>query len=153
MSIEQVGILVGVITGIVSLLSIVYLNCLKFAKVELNINDLKGISVKIAKIEVKVDTMWNFQVHRAEIEAVSKGLAIRNSPVFITKNAKSLMSSLKNELNIFYRKLDKNITHNDLMLEIEKKFGYILFNKICISNGLNNGECLLIAAEVAKDID
>lgn len=56
-TITEVASIIGMMAGIVSLGSIVYLT-----------------AVKITKLEVRVETMWDFLMRRALSEAIEKGI-------------------------------------------------------------------------------
>lgn len=135
MTLEQLGILFGIATGILSFLGAVHLN-----------------GTRSAKIEVKVDTMWDFLMRRALSEGLEKGVLKVNSPVVISDEAKKWMAGMAIELQQFYRKLGRNLTDRELAYEIERRFGDEILKKVCIPNGLYSGACLLIAMEVAKEI-
>lgn len=135
MTIEQIGIIVGIITGVLSFLGAVHLN-----------------GSRSAKIEVKVDTMWEFLMRRALSEGLEKGVVSMNSPVVVNEEAKKWMAGMAIELQKFYRKLGRNLTDHELAFEIERHFGDQILKEVCIPNGLSGGACLLIALEVAKEI-
>jgi len=97
------------------------------------------------------DTMWDFLIRRAESELISKGLGTKNSPIEINENAKAYLIGLKDELRKFYRTLGRNLTDQELALEIERRYGEQILKEVCIPHGLYAGACLLIAMEVAKE--
>lgn len=105
----------------------------------------------IAKLEVKVDTMWAFQMRRSISESVQKGVATMNSPVKVTPEAKAWFETLRAELQAFYAKLGRKLTAHEMALEIERRFGDRMLKEVCIPQGLYEGVCLLIAMEVAKE--
>jgi hypothetical protein len=112
--------------------------------------------VKLGQIEVKVDTMWEFQMRRGESELVTRGFGRKKSPLVVSKEAMDLYNNgIAPELQKFYKELPhKNkITDNDLALKIENKFGERILTEVAIPNKLNLGGCLLIAVAVAKSKD
>jgi hypothetical protein len=122
------------VSAILSVFSVIYLS-----------------GVKIAKIEVKVDTMWSFLMRRAIAEVVFKGLADMNSPIVIRKEAKALFRGLTEDLRSFYRGLGKELTDVDLIMLLEQQFGDRILKEVCIPNGLLMGACMIIALEIAKE--
>jgi hypothetical protein len=52
------------------------------------------LSGKIASVVMKVETIWEFLMKRALSEALIRGVAIQNSPVRVTDEAKRWMSDL-----------------------------------------------------------
>ena len=110
-----------------------------------------NLKEKLAKLEVKVDTMWDFQMRRAMAEAVTKGVATMNSPLTIDeKTAMDWLGNLVLPLREFYGRFGKNLTDRDLMLAIERQFGNQIVRQVCVPHGLKDGSCLIIAAAVAK---
>jgi len=109
-------------------------------------------AVKIAKLEVKVDTLWDFQMRRAFSEAVSTGVATMNSPLQITEKAKHKLDPMKVELQQFWEE-NKTLPGIDIIMKLESKFGDQILKELCIPLGLSHGSCLLIALAVAKGVD
>ena len=107
---------------------------------------------RMVSIEVKVDTMWDFQMRRALSESIHKGIATINSPLTVTPEAKAWMHGLAEQLRDFYAKLGHRMTDRELALEIERRFGDEILHKVCIPNGLYEGACLIIAMEIAKEV-
>lgn len=107
---------------------------------------------KLATLEVKVNTMWDFQLRRAYSESIQKGVATINSPLTVTPEAKEWMNELAVKLRDFYSKLGRHLTERDLAIEIERRFGEEILHKVCIPNGLYEGACLIIAMEIAKEV-
>lgn len=112
-----------------------------------------SLSNRFTRIEFQVETMWAFQMRRAQSEAVHKGYAYRNSPLLIKESSKDLMLPLASELRGFYRSLKKPMTDSELAMLIESQFGERLLIEVCIPNGLVLGACLPIAIAVAKGTD
>lgn len=131
---DLVSIVTSIVSAILSVFSVIYLS-----------------GVKIAKIEVKVDTMWSFLMRRAIAEVVFKGLADMNSPIVIRKEAKALFRGLTEDLRSFYRGLGKELTDVDLIMLLEQQFGDRILKEVCIPNGLLMGACMIIALEIAKE--
>ena len=71
-------------------------------------------------------------------------------PVEISDEAKSWLTELAPALRAFYRRLGRTLSEKDLAIEIERRYGQEILEKVCIPHGLFQGACLLIAMEVSK---
>lgn len=119
-----------------------------------------GLIVWLAKLawwmsatETKLNVVWGFLMNRAIGEAVQKNIATFNSPVVISEEAKRWMAGMADQLREFYAKLGRRLSEWELALEIERMFGEQILKEVCIPNHLSQGACLLIAIEVAKEIN
>jgi len=112
---------------------------------------LTFVIAKFSRMEVRVETMWDFLMRRAVSEAIQKGIATLNSPVEISNDAKLWMKELSNELRRFYQRIGRQLSDRELALEIERRYGDQILKQVCIPNGLFQGVCLLIAVAVAKE--
>lgn len=124
---------------------------------------LAKLTWMFAQMSIQVNTMWNFQIRRSVSEAVDKGILTVNSPIKIrdlhgkqttmeiSDEAKAWMAELSKELRKFYNRLGRNLNDSQLLLEIERRYGKEILDKVCIPHGLFEGACLLIAAAVAKE--
>ena len=133
MGLNEVGIILGIILSTLGLVTSLYTSL-----------------IKMAKMEVQVDTMWEFLMKRAISEAVNKGAATLNSPLVFTEEAKSWFAPMKIELQEIYAKQGQKWKESQLCLEIEKQLGERILKEVCIPYKLYQGSCLLIAAEIAK---
>ncbi len=106
---------------------------------------------RIQVVETRVETLWAFQLRRAAIEVMNRGIGKVNSPVVISDEAKSWMASLAEELKAFYRQMGRNLSTTQLAEEIERRWGAEIVKQVCIPHGLFQGACLLIAMEVARE--
>ena len=106
-----------------------------------------------ARMEVKIDTLWDFQMRRGSGELVNKGLATMNSPITLTEESKKWMHELAEELKKFYSRLGRHLNDRDLAIEIERRYGDDILKKVCIPNNISEGACLIIALEVAKEVN
>lgn len=112
-----------------------------------------GLVFKFGQLATKVDTMWEFQMRRAVSEGVKQGVLRRNSPIALDENAKQWMSGLAGQLRTFYARQGRRLTEADLALEIERRFGDRILHEVCIPNGLFQGSCLVIAMQIAKEVN
>ncbi len=105
---------------------------------------------RIAKLELKVDTIWEFIMRRALSEGVAKNVFKVNSPVRITSEASVWFAPIAEELRNFYNSFSNRKSDGEMMLEIERKFGEQIAREICRPHNLVAGSCLRAALEVAK---
>lgn len=105
---------------------------------------------RFARMELKIDTVWDFQMRRAQSEAVNKGVATMNSPVMVSDEAKQWMAPIIGPIREFYVHLGRRMSDRDLYLEIERRFGDQILREVCIPHGLDQGACLLIAVQAAR---
>ncbi len=133
---HEIGTLVSIALSVLALLSIGY-----------------TVSVRMAKLELKVETIWDFLVRRAFSEAVEKGVAKMNSPVSITPEARNMMGEMIPILQYYYKQEGYKLSDGELMLDIERRFGDDLLRLVCLPNKLDAGACLIMALMVAKEIN
>lgn len=148
MSFQDIGLLIGILSGLGSLLALFFTRTKDRAEA---VDRSERNAERIARIEVKVDTLWDFQMRRAVAEAVSKGVATINSPLKVTGHAMKWAACLADELQSFYARVGSDLCERDLYIELEREFGDRLLMNLCIPKGVSHGACLLIAAAVAKD--
>ncbi len=106
-----------------------------------------------AEIRVKVDALWQFQLDRAKMAAEHKGLGQTNSPFAITdETRRKVPTSLVVALHAFYKLLPATVQASDIELavRIQKDFARQLVDDICKPQGIIDGECLLIAMDIAR---
>jgi hypothetical protein len=106
---------------------------------------------RLGKLEMKIDTIWDFLMRRAMNEMVSKGLGRMNSPMVATEESKEFFSGMASELKAFYKIKGRKMKEKELLLAIEKKFGERILKEVCIPHNLTCGSCLHIAKEIAQE--
>jgi len=110
---------------------------------------LYNVAVWKAKIEVKVETMWAFQMRRAVSEAVEGGLATLNSPLAFTATALDALAPIRDRL-IAFGKAHQGESQLELTFHIEAAFGDELLENFCLPLKTSHGACVLAALEIAK---
>jgi len=115
-----------------------------------DLKDAKNQLARLGAVEVKVDTMWAFQIRRGMVEVVERGAGTMSSPLTFSKEALEALDPLKHALILFYKGLPKGKSDADVLLEIEAQFGEQLLEKVCLPCRLSHGACLLLAYAVAK---
>jgi len=101
-------------------------------------------------LQVKVDTMWAFQMRRAISEVVEKGIGTMNSPMTIFQEARERLEPIKPRLIDFWETLGKKLSDTEAPLEIERQFGNELLTLVCVPCGLSHAACLIVALSVAR---
>lgn len=110
---------------------------------------------RIAKLEVKVDTIWDYLIKKAMTDALNSGMATQNSPIHITDEIKARVTAhigykLYNSLRKLYKE-HQQLSDNALALKIQQQFGEQIAKEMCIPNeDLSYETCLFIALEIAK---
>lgn len=107
---------------------------------------------RFARMEVKVDTMWAFQMRRAEADAIQNGFATRNSPLAISPQVARLFDQFADQLRHLYQRQGRHLSDFDLMLEIERSLGEDLLREVAMPNKMTNGSCIVLAAQLAKTL-
>lgn len=100
---------------------------------------------KVSRIELKVDTMWDYLIRGAKVEGNKNGIFTVRSPAAPTTVGRDLYKDLLPELAKFYGERCLHISDMNSFLEFERKFGNILMEKICIPNNFSMGSCLIAA--------
>ena len=110
------------------------------------------VSMRVAALELKVDTMWGFQMRRSMSEVATTGIGKMNSPLQFSDEAVERLEPIRDELVSWYKTRPPHERRGDasLLIGIEQEFGDRLLNMICIPCGLSYGACLLVALFVAK---
>jgi hypothetical protein len=110
-------------------------------------------SMRLGALELKVDTMWGFQMRRSMSEVIGNGLGHYNSPLVLEPEAIARLDSIKPQIRQWYNNYPANLKQSDVnvMLAIEHAFGDKLMELICLPCRLSYGACLIIALAVAKD--
>lgn len=158
MLIEDLGVLCGIVTGIVMLfIAMSHYFGKESRQLHTRLNDVDdevhAIQILVGEFKVKVETLWDFQMRRAAGETIKTGLGTLNSPlkIDIVKAKKVIPPTLQASLQTWYGSINKRITDDrELLFEIERNFGGLILKEVCLPNQLAHGQCLLLAAAIAK---
>jgi hypothetical protein len=107
-------------------------------------------AMRFGSLELKVDTMWGFQMRRAMSEVVTSGVGVMNSPLVITDDALAHLDPIKPRLLEWYANYPGKDNDASILLGIESEFGDDILKTVCFPCGLSYGACLIIALVVAK---
>ena len=105
-------------------------------------------ATRLAKIEVKVETLWAFQMRRGAAEAVTSNMATLNSPLDFNPDVLAALDPMKERLRIFAQE-HQGVTEIDFFMLLERAFGDELVKRFCIPLKVNQGACLLASMQVA----
>src|SRR4051812_17585232 len=105
----------------------------------------------IMNVKKKSDTTWEYIYRRATLRALKRGFVTMNSPLVVQPELAKAYEPIKPELiDIFQKAQAKHATDPDVALEIEKQCFPWISEYICKKFNMDQGECLVIAVEVAK---
>ena len=107
-------------------------------------------SMRLGALELKVDTMWGFQMRRSLSEVVSTGIGTINSPLTFAPNVLEKLNPIRDALIAWYSTFPENQSDANTLLGIERHFGDQLLELVCYPCGLSYGACLLVALAIAK---
>ena len=99
-------------------------------------------ATRLAKMEVKVDTLWAFQMRRGVAEALQTQLATMDSPMIFHEKAIKALEPLRDSL-VEFAASRKNEPPLDLAIDIERQFGSELLMQFCIPLGARSGHVLI----------
>lgn len=99
----------------------------------------------MSRIELKVDTMWDYLIRGAKVEGNKNGIFKVRSPAAPTDTGRELYRELLPDLAKFYGEHCLHKKDMDSFLEFERHFGNVLMEKICIPNNFSMGSCLIAA--------
>lgn len=104
----------------------------------------------MAKLELKVDTLWDFLMRRSIAHGLSEGKLYMNSPVSPSASMEDMLEPFVPDLKQFYAKEGYKMTDRDLFIEIERRFGDRMMHDICIPANVYQGTCVLAAVKVVQ---
>ena len=106
---------------------------------------------RLGRIELKVDTMWEFLMRRAKLEGLRSGLMEEHSALFLSNELKAAFAPLMEHLRAFYTSKGQRLSDLDLMLALERNFGEEIVEKICKPLNVTNGACLVGAVKLLRE--
>jgi len=135
MTIENISSIMGIIVGCISLLY-----------------TFTVVTNKISKMEVKVDTLWEFLLRRGRVEAIEKGIGEMHSPLEYTEEIKDWACKLElgKKIKEHCSSLKDKTKDSEMAYEIEKKFGEDIVLNVCIPKKISMGACLVLAVDLVK---
>jgi hypothetical protein len=74
------------------------------------------VIARVPAVEVKVDTLWLFQLRRGEAEIVARGLGTQHSPLLVGAEARRWLDPIAADLRAWYRAGHQGLALSDLPL-------------------------------------
>lgn len=103
-----------------------------------------------AQIQLKVDTLWSYQIRRGTAETIHYGDRSLNSHLVVNDDVKKFFDPIVERIQSFYRHRGRRLDPTDLAVAIEITFGDDILEKVCIPHGISMDVALVVAMEVAK---
>jgi hypothetical protein len=122
------------------------------------IEKVSNLEIQIEKLTTKTETLIDFLVRRGVSGAVNKGWAEMHSPARITIQGEQAAAAILPKIipwYIRYAHAHPNAAEKDLFIELERNFGDLIVEAICIPNKVEYGECLslMVMALQAKNVN
>jgi hypothetical protein len=111
--------------------------------------EMRTHEVAIAQMNVKVETMWQFQFRRAISEGSQAGSLKVNSPVKPSEKLAAMFEPMRADLTKWYQTVAQE-SDFDAAVKLEFAFGERIMKEVAIPNDLNHGVALIGALSVAK---
>lgn len=108
------------------------------------------MAVQFGRIEFKCDTMWDFTMRRAMVEAINKGVIEMNSPISVPMATRSWYAHMEHELREWWHSRGRHLKERDQFIDCENRFGERIMREVCLPQKLNVGACIIAAIEIAK---
>jgi hypothetical protein len=110
-------------------------------------------ATRLARMELKVDTVWDFLIKRARVEVVNVGWGQMQSPLVLNSATLTAIMPFVLEVVAFYGEVlrrEPAIREADLFIAIERQFGDRIVEQVCIPHGVNLGACLIAVIEACR---
>ncbi len=104
------------------------------------------------QIELKVDTLWEFQLRRGVVEGKMSDVLRQNSPIIVLPVLAEKLSALDGELRDFYTNGGLNMDEATEAAEIEHRFGDRLTREVCVPLGIFGGACIVGAMVYGRSL-
>lgn len=127
----------GLILGLINILGVVWLG-----------------GVKYARLELKTNTMWDFIMAGAKVEARLKGVIQANSPMRLSREVAHQFGELGRQIRKWY--IENNLkrrSDSELSLLLVTKFGDALVEQVCLPLTINMGAALMAAVQLCREED
>lgn len=111
-----------------------------------------ALASRYGKLELKVDTLWEFQLRRGIVEGKMAEVLTQNSPVILRPALIAALESLAPELKAFYENGAYKLNEAQEAAEIERKFGARLMKEVCIPLGVLHGACIVGAMVYGRSL-
>jgi len=113
-----------------------------------------AVLVRIARVELKTDTMWDFLLKGALVEAQQKGIVKAHSPIRPSRDVIQQFGELGRQIRKWYVENNlKKKTNSELSLLLVTKYGTELVEQVCLPYDLNLGAALIAAVQFCREED
>jgi hypothetical protein len=112
---------------------------------------LWNFSTRLARIELKANTAWEFLVRRAFGEAVNDEIVKTKSEFHLADDARGLYGPIALDLEKFWKDEGHGLAPVPLFIAVEQRWGEWLLHNICIPRKLSQGACVIGAIEFMKE--
>jgi hypothetical protein len=143
-----VGITVTIVANLLTIIGLI----ISFIQIKRAENETRQKEAeRLTRIEVHVETLWDFHIKRSMVEATTKGVGSMNSPFQVTPDSLTLASGLKEELLNWYKdNYPESVGDRELFIAVGRAFGERLIKEVAIPYNLQEGSCILIAMALIK---
>ena len=110
------------------------------------------IDVKLATAAVKTDTMWDFMMDRARLEARERGFVVKNSPLVLTEQGLAAIAPILPAVRAYCEEHPDiaMMSIYELEIELAKTFRHRLLEEVCEPNHIYMGACLVMLIEALR---
>ena len=129
-------VLVPTMVGIFSVIGTIWAITSAFAR----------LSYRAGRLELKVDTLWDFIIRRGKVEAVKMEWGELHSPIRLNVRGLDVVKPFLDKFLPFYiQLLQRNppMAEQEMYIEFEREFGDFIMEKMCIPLGVTAGACLI----------
>ncbi len=112
------------------------------------------VGVRMGRLELKTETMWELLVKGAMLEAHRAGVVTRGnpSPLHVRPEIARYFESFRMKLVELYRDAKaKQLSDSEIVFIFATKFADELANRVCIPTGINLGMALVVALQLCKE--
>jgi len=113
---------------------------------------LLALASRFAKLELKVDTMWEFQLRRGIVEGKLADILQQNSPIRLDHKLLAALEPMKEELQAFYTNGASKMSEIEEAVEIERRFGAQIVKQICLPLAVSHGVCVVAAMVYGRSL-
>ena len=112
---------------------------------------LWGVGYRQGKLEVKVDTMWDFQLKRGFSEGLQEAMLQTHSPLKTTSKARDMMMPVLDRVRQFYSEKGHRLSDPRLFEAIHAHFGDEILEKIALPRQLLYGSCIATLIKICRE--
>lgn len=112
------------------------------------------ISSRVAKTELKVDTMWDLHIRQQMVSGVKNDTLKFNSPIRATTKGYEWFTPYMDKLKEWYLSGDiRNLSDRELYIALDRKFGAEFSVDLALTKDTHLGELIAVALAICRDFD